>query len=317
MPGPLLFQGASEIAVLSNTFLVGGVPVDPDTVSCTVTDPGGVVVTHSYLGGSPADVSRTGTGAYQLLVPCVTAGIWAYVWAGTGAAADVTPGSFTVNPVAMAANYTSVEEMKDRLGITDVTSDMTLTRVVRSASRAVDRHCGRHFFPMADTRTYVPYSIWELPVDDVVSVTQLAVDQNGFGVFDQVWVQGVDYELGTGRWEFNTLATGEPRPYTEIRVINAAGGGRFFPWTWPFSRLDRVQVQGVFGWPAVPDDVHEATILIATDLYKRKDAPFGVIGVQGGGAGIGYDYGAIKVPKINPGALHLLADYRGRREVAV
>ena len=33
-----------------------------------------------------------------------------------------------------------------------------------------------------------------------------------------------------------------------------------------------------FGWPAVPDDIHEAALILASRLYKRKDSPEGIIG---------------------------------------
>jgi hypothetical protein len=314
---PVLWQGASQLVVLSNTFEVGGTPTDPGSVSCTVTDPNGNATTYTYNGASPGDiVLRTGTGSYQVEVPCVAgpgtaaSGIFAFAWVGTGAASAVVPGTFTVNPLNLWQYYTTVEEMKDRLQIADTYADATLTRVVRAASRKIEAHCGRHFYQMTDVRTYVPYSIVEQPLDDIVSVTQFAVDQVGNGVFSSIWVQGYDYELAVGTYDFNLLSTGEPRPYTLARVINAAGGGQFFPFTWPFSRMDRIQVTGVFGWPQVPDAVHEAAVEIAGDLYKTKDAPFGIAGVSPGGGGDAFDFGTARVSKVSPIAAGLLRPYR-------
>jgi hypothetical protein len=326
IPMPMLWQGASEYAVLSNTFEVAGVPTDPATVACTVTDPNGNTTTYTYQGAPPGDtITKTGVGSYQLQVPCVAGpgsaatGIFAYAWVSTGASSAVIPGTFTVNPSAtLWQYYTSVEEMKDRLQIKDTYADVTLTRVVRAASRKIEGHCGRHFYQMQDTRTYVPYSLFEEPLDDVVSVTSFAVDETGDGVFDQVWVEGIDYELAAGMYDFNLLSTGEPRPYTLARVINAAGGGRFFPFTWPFSRLDRIQVTGVFGWPQVPDDVHEAAVEIASDLYKTKDAPFGIAGVAPGGSGDAFNFGTARVSKVSPIVAGLLRKYvRGQTRVGV
>jgi hypothetical protein len=40
-------------------------------------------------------------------------------------------------------------------------------------------------------------------------------------------------------------------------------------------RQDRVQVTGTFGWPAVPDAVHTATLIAAAELFRMKDQPLG------------------------------------------
>ena len=47
---------------------------------------------------------------------------------------------------------------------------------------------------------------------------------------------------------------------------------------WPWSHQDRIQVTGVFGWPAVPLAVKQAALIAAADLFRLKDAPFGVAG---------------------------------------
>jgi hypothetical protein len=46
-----------------------------------------------------------------------------------------------------------------------------------------------------------------------------------------------------------------------------------------------VQVTAKFGWPAVPDNVEKACIIQAVQLFKAKDAAFGVasFGDMGGG----------------------------------
>jgi hypothetical protein len=229
----------------------------------------------------------------------------------------VVPGTFTVNPVDLYRYYVTVEELKYRLGIEDDEDDVTVIRAVRAASRWIEGHCGgRHFYQMTDVRTYPPYSLTELPVDDIVSVTRLAVDQDGDGVFEEVWAEGADFQLAVGPRDFNRLSTGEPRPYTLIRVIGGGSGGGF-PNVWPFSRLDRIQVSGVFGWPAVPDTVADAALQVATDIYKRKDAPFGIAGVGSSGAGGGFDFGTLRVPRINPAVIAQLTRYVRPRKVGV
>lgn len=200
--------------------------------------------------------------------------------------------------------------MKDRLNITDTVSDFQLQTAVQAAARAIEGYCGRYFFQLAETRTYVPYNIWEQPIDDLVSITALNVDYDGDGIFETAWVQNVDYELAFGPYEFNQNVTGEARPYTLVRVINAAGGGRFFPFIWPFSRLDRVQVIGTWGWPEVPFGIKQATVQVASEFFKLKDSPFGLAGTS--------EFGVVRVPKQNPYIMKLLTPYiHPRRRVGM
>lgn len=313
MAATVFFQnaGGNDLAQLGQTFVVSGVNTDPTTVAVVITDPTGTAVTHTFAGTAPADVTKTSVGVYQLNVGCTIVGMWSYVWVGTGNASDVTAGTFTVQPTSnLHTFYTSIEELKSRLKITDTQDDFELQLAVQSAARAVEGYCGRFFYQISDTRTFVPYSIYEQPLSDLVSISALSVDNDGDGVYEQPWVQGVDYQLAVGEWEFNQLASGESRPYTWARVINAVGGGRFFPFIWPFAPLNRIQVVGVFGWPAVPYAIKQATLQVASEIYKLKDAPFGLMGSS--------EFGVVRLPKQNPYVMKLLQPYiNGRRRVGV
>lgn len=297
--------GGNDIATLTKTFAVSGVATDPTTVSCIITDPTGTITVHTYNGTAPADITRASAGVYTLLIPSTVVGLWSFVWVGTGNASDADAGTWTVQPTSNINQfYTSVEELKDRLGIpaTQTATDMAALAAVQAAARWVEHYCGRHFFQIQDTRTFVPYSIWEQPLDDIVTITQLNVDFDGDGTFEQSWILGTDYQLSFEGYEYGALTTGEQRPYNRARVINFAGGGRFFPFVWPFSRLDRIQVIGTFGWPAVPLAVKQATLQCASELYKLKDAPFGVAGTA--------DFGLVRIPRGgNPMICSLLEPY--------
>jgi hypothetical protein len=310
----VFFQDAAgdDIATLQQIFQISGVATDPTAVSCVITDPTGAAVTHTFGGVAPADITKLATGTYQLLVPSTIVGMWSFVWIGTGTASDIQPGTWTVNPAATLNQlYTSVEEVKDRLKITDTQSDLQLTLAVQGAAEAVEGYCGRFFYQRpAETRTFQPYDIWMLPIDDLVSVTALNVDFDGDGVFETAWVKDVDYELIVGPEQFNQAAFGIKRPFTVIRVINVGGGGRFFPFTWPFSRLDRVQIIGTWGWPQVPAGVKQASMQLATELFKLGDAPFGLAGTS--------EFGVVRIPKVNPYVAKMLNPFiNPRRRVGV
>lgn len=313
MTATVFYDSSSEIALISNTFQSGSpaVPADPTTVSCVVTDPSGAQVVHTYLGAAPADITKVSTGVYTLQVPCSPAvagvdGLWSFTFIGTGAVSDVQPGTWRVLALDQSRWYVGPEELKDRLGQTDPGTDSIITSVCLAASRWIDTYCGRHFFRFTDTRTYQPSDIWLLPVDDLVSVTSLKIDQDGDGIYETTWTQNTNYMLRVGDGQFNQLASGEPKPYTQVQVI---GQSNWFPFTWPFVHLDRVQITGVFGWPQVPPVVAQAALLIAADWFKLKDAPFGV-------AGIG-DLGVLRV-SANPWIAEQLRCYiKGRGKVGV
>ena len=291
MSATVFYQDANEFATLQNIFKVSGVPTDPSTVTLTVTDPTGAT--------SAPSVTHVSAGTYTANVACTVAGVWTYLWEGTGTASDAVAGTWTVVTVALGQNYCTVEELKSRLGITDTSDDFELGLAAAGASRAIDEITGRYFWRGTDTRTYIPESISRQSLDDLVSVTSLKVDRDGDGVFEEIWTQGTDYALEVAPGKYNAAAKGEQWPYTAAQVIT---GGKLFPFTWMWSHLDRIQVTGVFGWPAVPLNVKNAAIIAGAQIFRIKDAPFGV-------AGFG-EFGVVRVQS-NPQVMWLLRRLRG------
>jgi len=293
----VFYTDANEFATLTNVFKVNGVPTDPTTAALTITDPTGAVTTPS--------VTHSGTGTYTANVACTVTGIWTYLWEGTGTASDAVAGTWTVTTVSLGQRYCSVEELKSRLGIPDASDDLELQLAVESASRSVDEVCRRYFYRGTGTRTYIPESISRQNLDDLVSVTSLNVDRDGDGVYEEAWVQGTDYALEVAPGKYNTAAKGEQWPYTSAVVIT---GGKLFPYVWMWSHLDRVQVTGVFGWPAVPLNVKGAALLLASDMFARKDAKFGVAGFS--------EFGVVRIQQ-DPMLITLLGNYKNPARVGV
>jgi hypothetical protein len=293
----VFFSDANEFATLTNVFKVNGVATDPTTVTLTITDPTGAATTPS--------TTHVSTGTFSANVACTIIGIWTYLWEGTGTATDAVAGTWTVGTVSLNQRYASVEELKSRLGITDTADDFELGLAVEAASRQVDEICGRYFWRGTATRTYVPESVARQTLDDLVAVTALNVDRDGDGTFEESWVQGTDYALEVTPGRYNTQAKGEPWPYTAAVVLS---GSKLFPFVWMWSHLDRVQVIGTFGWPAVPLAVKQAALVAAADLFRLKDAPFGV-------AGFG-EFGAVKITA-NPRVMALLHRYVNGNRVGV
>lgn len=315
MTATVFYDSLNEIALISNSFTnAAGALADPTAVSCTITEPSGTSVTHTFAGALPADIVKVSTGKYTLSVPCSPAsagvdGLWGFRWDGTGAVSDTQPGTWRVLPPNVSQLwYVGLEEMKDRLGITDTSQDYALQTSIAASAGWLNEYTGRHFNRVTETRTFVPRDIYSLRVDDMVPGTtiNLSVDFDGDGIYEQAWTEGTDYQRFTGAGTFNVNASGIPRPYEHIRVISS---GRTFPFTWPFSPVNRVQINTTWGWPAVPWPVSEANRILAADLFKMKDAPFGI-------AGMG-DLGVVRITS-NPWLVEQLRPFmRPRRKVGV
>jgi hypothetical protein len=307
MTATVFYDNANEIAQLTVTFTSSGSPANPTTVSLVVTDPSGTQTTYTTSNG----ITQSGMGIYTAAITCLPAltgvdGLWSYVWIGTGAVSDVQPGTWRVLPTTIGTWYIGLDEFKDRLGITDAADDSQAQIAIQTTAQWINEYTGRHFNRVTEVRTYEPTNIWVLNIDDLVSVTAVNLDPNGNGVFSQALVQNVDYELRLGDGLYNVNATGIARPYRQLQIIQT---GNWFPFTWPYSRLDRVQIIGTWGWSSVPPPVTQANFILAADLFKMKDAPFGVAGVS--------DLGVVRIQS-NPWLTEMLRPYiNPRRKVGV
>jgi hypothetical protein len=313
MTATIFYDGTAELALLNVTFTLSGVATDPAAVSCVITDPSGVPVTHTYLGTAPADIAKISTGTYQLSVPCspsVTGadGLWSYTWVAAGTVNDIQPGTWRVFPSALQPWYIGLEEFKSRLGITDTSDDFEAQVAIQSACQAINDFCGRHFNRITETRTFMPHNIWLLEVDDIVPGSAITVnmDIDGDGIFETPMVNNVDFQLRLGNDQYNINASGLTRPYRQLQIIQT---GKWFPFTWPYTHLDRVQVQTTWGWSSVPPPVTQGAFLLAPQLFKLKDAPFGTAGNA--------EFGVLQIVS-NPMLVLMLSPYvNGRRKVGV
>lgn len=180
--------------------------------------------------------------------------------------------------------YATTADLKARLGIdpTDTTWDSVLSEVLTSASRAIDAWCHRRFGQddTPTTRTYWATNLQYLLVDDVSTASGFVLQTDG----GKTWTV-VDDLSTTPTTTADALlgprnSSYEGRPYTRVESL-----GRFFI-PYPIGPLGQVFVTARFGWPAVPTLVNEACLIQASRLYKRKDAPLGVLGSPELGSGV-------------------------------
>ena len=183
--------------------------------------------------------------------------------------------------------YATLTDLKKVLGITDTVDDALLTLALNAASAALENHFGRVFSKsVGETRYFTARDGDLLFVDDLVSVESLACDTDGDGVYETVWAT-TDYIL------LPSNAPAEGLPYRSIKA-RPLGTYRFPVW------LDAgVKLIGSYGYPAVPVEVNQATLLQATRFFRRKDAIFGVVG----GGELGQ---AVQIAKIDPDIVLML-----------
>lgn len=160
--------------------------------------------------------------------------------------------------------YCELDDLKARIAITDAGDDAALTACILAASRQIDGLTNRVFYQLpATTRTYTAECGDELTVDDLVSATTLKTDTNGDRTYGTTWLT-TDYDLIPDNAAANNM------PYT--RIVLSPKSTQWFP---TFRR--GVQITGTWGWPAVPDAIAEACLILAQRLFKRPDAPLGVL----------------------------------------
>jgi hypothetical protein len=138
---------------LSTTFTVGGVPTDPTDVSLVIRSPDGTSVTEDY---NPGDIVRDSAGVFHLDLVVTLAGIYAWKWEGTGTAAGVDEGTFTVE-VSLLGDYSlcTVQEVKDAIETDSDVDDDLIQGYIVAASSAISQRYQREFLgPTGGTRTF-------------------------------------------------------------------------------------------------------------------------------------------------------------------
>lgn len=293
----------NQPVVLTVSFTVAGTATDPTAVSLVVTDPAGTASTYTY---ALAQITKTSTGIYTKTVTADSVGVWSYVWTGTGTAADVQDGTFTVyDDVPLNYLYATLDELKAEKGISDVADDSTLQISLGAASRQIDGACGWRFWKdsVLTARYFTPdnpkclYLLDETPADGIATATGLTVelDNDDSGTYETNLTVNTDFVLVPR----NAQAAVPLRPYTEIELT---GVNYWFPRS-SYNRAT-VKITAKWGWPAIPDDIKKACLIQAQQLAKSKDAAFGVAALAA------IDGAGMRAQAWNPLALELIRPYR-------
>jgi hypothetical protein len=190
------------------------------------------------------------------------------------------------------ADYCTPEDIKIAFDVAS-TDDQSLALAVTSASRLVDSMCGRTFGVTASADRYVnPLDAYCAGIPDAATITAVASDDGADGTYSTSWSASDWYGAPVGHIGPHG---GTGWPFT---AIVAVGGRTFSRGT---NRRPLVKVTGTWGWSAVPEDVHQATVFLAAEMFKAREAPLGTAGMT--------DWGPITI-RGNRRVVDLLAPFK-------
>ena len=140
-----------------------------------------------------------------------------------------------------AHRYASIADVKRQLRITDTNDDVVIGLIIDNTSRQVDQYCNRTCWPL-DTIKYFEtdeYNELCIPDEDLLAVSEIAVDQNDDGVYEEVWSSGSGkFVLGPR----NNASLVPAKPYWEIEIPTR--NTNYFP----VAGDDSIKITGTWGF---------------------------------------------------------------------
>lgn len=220
--------------------------------------------------------------------------------------------------------YASDNALMDRLGFgRDDPRQSAILDILDGASRWVERETGHYFYPstgtryftakvsdsqlMAAARSGVPYwanqqrgSASEMvEIDECLSVSAVATDQDGDGTYETTWTSVTDYWLGPRN------AAQKGRPYESLHR-NPIAGRFLFPC---FENAIAVTSAAWCYAEAAPADISELT-LMAAEVLARPILDMTMAGVQTYKLGIELSV-TMKSEDLPPAAQRIIELYKG------
>jgi len=194
--------------------------------------------------------------------------------------------------MAITNGYCTLNEVKAALRLTDAIDDTLIENSIEGASRRIDGYCGRFFYQTTTAVKFFASNPYRLPVPDISSTSGLVVktDDNGDGTFETTLTLNTDYLVEP------LDAALQSRPFRTLTMI----GGKTFP-IFHLPQEAGVEVTATFGFPAIPDDVREACVLLSMRQFARYNAALGVMA---------FGDMAVSVRSVDPDVRDLLNPYR-------
>ena len=202
--------------------------------------------------------------------------------------------------MAITNGYCTQNQLKAFVGIptSDSQDNDLLDDAVNAASRQIDAFCGRQFYQDGSTsaRKFFTDDLYRLRVDDISTTTGLVVkyDDDDDGVYEET-VSSSDYQV----LPINGVVGGiQGNPFYIIELIS--DGNHEWPLDYSSNR-PRAEITAKWGYASTPEQIRQATLMLASELFAMRNAPLGV-------AGIG-DFGVVNVQQ-NREVTRLIAPFR-------
>lgn len=192
--------------------------------------------------------------------------------------------------MALTNAYASLIQLKSAIGIADGIDDPMLEMAIESASRQIDSYTERYFYNAGTAvKIFSPIDNYVCPTEDFITLTKVETSEDG-----ESW----DTEWAATDWQaepLNGRSGGLVTSYTQIRAIES--------YLFPYRNGEAtVRLTGQWGWSAVPIAITQATIILASRIFKRLDSPLGIISGELGSMRVGY--------RLDPDVQHLIEPYR-------
>lgn len=192
--------------------------------------------------------------------------------------------------MAITNGYASLIQLKSAIGIADGIDDPMLEMAIESASRQIDSYTERYFYNAGTAvKIFAPIDNWVCPTEDFITLTKVETSEDG---------ESYDTEWTADDWQaepLNGRSGGLVTSYTQIRAVE--------DYLFPYRNGEAtVRLTGTWGWSAVPIAITQATIILASRIFKRLDSPLGIISNDLGSMRVGF--------RLDPDVQHLIDPYR-------
>jgi hypothetical protein len=195
--------------------------------------------------------------------------------------------------VTVTNGYCTAADLATYMTVSAASYANDLASAINTASREIDGWTARRFYAddSATARVYWSKDESVAIIDDAWQISSVKLSSNDDGTYDKTYTSGVDFTAEP----LNGVADGiSGLPTYRLR------------WSTPVlpleTRLPSLQVTAKWGWATVPEPVRQACLIIAGEIFKLREAPFGV-------AGFG-EMGAVRIGRMSPQAVQLLHPYR-------
>lgn len=164
--------------------------------------------------------------------------------------------------------YVTASLLKARLGITDATDDTVLGLVCDQVNQFIESVTGRVLAPITSTSylydgdgtrsLFLPLPVDDPPIGGIRALSLVEIAAYTGGSFTTV--PSTDYFL---RQRVGLTGPYERLVFTDVPTGTYAN----FP-----CGLSNIRLTGTAGWPAIPDDIAEVAVVVATRAWHGSQA---------------------------------------------